>query len=236
MIWFSCFCCPSENFRLTPAAAAESWIDLVLAVRQPLSAPTCAKPSVSASGRRHPPRRWIPTEPPQAARPRVSSAVAAAATARAASDVFFDTDSSVGWTHSRMWGQIVNVTHAGRQPLRRDWSATMWTRRRRAMLIDVTTTGSAREPAMVDVARLAGVSHQTVSRVLNNHPNVRQETARRVRAAIAELELPAQPRRPGVGHRAQPAARRRRAEHHASSARRRCSRRSSGPPRRRASR
>jgi DNA-binding LacI/PurR family transcriptional regulator len=52
---------------------------------------------------------------------------------------------------------------------------------------DVTTTGSAREPAMVDVARLAGVSHQTVSRVLNNHPNVRLETARRVRAAIAEL-------------------------------------------------
>jgi DNA-binding LacI/PurR family transcriptional regulator len=40
---------------------------------------------------------------------------------------------------------------------------------------------------MVDVARLAGVSHQTVSRVLNNHPNVRAETARRVRAAIAEL-------------------------------------------------
>src|SRR3954469_9279223 len=40
---------------------------------------------------------------------------------------------------------------------------------------------------MVDVARLAGVSHQTVSRVLNNHPNVCQETARRVRAAIAEL-------------------------------------------------
>jgi DNA-binding LacI/PurR family transcriptional regulator len=52
---------------------------------------------------------------------------------------------------------------------------------------DMTTTGSAREPAMVDVARLAGVSHQTVSRVLNNHPNVRQDTARRVRAAIAEL-------------------------------------------------
>jgi DNA-binding LacI/PurR family transcriptional regulator len=49
------------------------------------------------------------------------------------------------------------------------------------------TTGNTREPAMVDVARLAGVSHQTVSRVLNNHPNVRVETARRVRAAIAEL-------------------------------------------------
>ena len=49
------------------------------------------------------------------------------------------------------------------------------------------TTENVRGPAMIDVARLAGVSHQTVSRVLNNHPNVRQETARRVRAAIAEL-------------------------------------------------
>jgi DNA-binding LacI/PurR family transcriptional regulator len=49
------------------------------------------------------------------------------------------------------------------------------------------TSESVREPAMVDVARLAGVSHQTVSRVLNNHPNVRADTARRVRAAIAEL-------------------------------------------------
>jgi DNA-binding LacI/PurR family transcriptional regulator len=49
------------------------------------------------------------------------------------------------------------------------------------------TTSNTRGPAMVDVARLAGVSHQTVSRVLNNHPNVRVETARRVRAAIVEL-------------------------------------------------
>ena len=40
---------------------------------------------------------------------------------------------------------------------------------------------------MVDVARLAGVSHQTVSRVLNNHPNVRQETARRVRGQFIGL-------------------------------------------------
>jgi len=44
-----------------------------------------------------------------------------------------------------------------------------------------------REPAMTDVARLAGVSHQTVSRVLNGHPNVRDQTRLRVRAAIAEL-------------------------------------------------
>ncbi|MFC7531043.1 LacI family DNA-binding transcriptional regulator [Actinoplanes sp. GCM10030250] len=40
---------------------------------------------------------------------------------------------------------------------------------------------------MTDVARLAGVSHQTVSRVLNDHPNVKEQTRMRVRAAIAEL-------------------------------------------------
>ncbi|WP_232832025.1 LacI family DNA-binding transcriptional regulator [Nocardiopsis sp. FIRDI 009] len=44
-----------------------------------------------------------------------------------------------------------------------------------------------RTPVMADVARLAGVSHQTVSRVLNGHPNVRTETVVRVRAAIEEL-------------------------------------------------
>jgi DNA-binding LacI/PurR family transcriptional regulator len=46
---------------------------------------------------------------------------------------------------------------------------------------------AVRNPAMTDVARLAGVSHQTVSRVLNDHPNVREQTRLRVRAAIAEL-------------------------------------------------
>lgn len=40
---------------------------------------------------------------------------------------------------------------------------------------------------MVDVARVAGVSHITVSRVLNGHPSVRPETRARVEAAIAEL-------------------------------------------------
>jgi len=42
-------------------------------------------------------------------------------------------------------------------------------------------------PLMVDVARRAGVSHQTVSRVLNNHPHVRPETRAGVLAAIADL-------------------------------------------------
>ncbi len=41
--------------------------------------------------------------------------------------------------------------------------------------------------AMTDVARLAGVSHQTVSRVLNDHPNVRPQTKLRVQAAMTEL-------------------------------------------------
>ena len=40
---------------------------------------------------------------------------------------------------------------------------------------------------MTDVAALAGVSHQTVSRVLNNHPNVAERTRLRVLAAITEL-------------------------------------------------
>ncbi|MFI2710597.1 LacI family DNA-binding transcriptional regulator [Micromonospora sp. NPDC018662] len=41
---------------------------------------------------------------------------------------------------------------------------------------------------MRDVARLAGVSNQTVSRVLNAHPHVRDDTRRRVLAAVRELD------------------------------------------------
>lgn len=40
---------------------------------------------------------------------------------------------------------------------------------------------------MSDVAAVAGVSHQTVSRVLNGHPSVRPETRQRVLDAIAQL-------------------------------------------------
>ncbi len=40
---------------------------------------------------------------------------------------------------------------------------------------------------MSDVAAIAGVSHQTVSRVLNDHPAVRPETRERVLAAISTL-------------------------------------------------
>ena len=46
-----------------------------------------------------------------------------------------------------------------------------------------------RRPAvMSDVGRLAGVSHQTVSRVINGSPHVREETRQRVIAAMRELD------------------------------------------------
>lgn len=44
-----------------------------------------------------------------------------------------------------------------------------------------------RPPSMADVAARAGVSHQTVSRVLNGHAYVRPDTRDRVLAAIDEL-------------------------------------------------
>lgn len=51
----------------------------------------------------------------------------------------------------------------------------------------VTKTTPRRNPVMRDVARLAGVSHQTVSRVLNDSPLVSDELRRRVREAIDQL-------------------------------------------------
>ena len=60
----------------------------------------------------------------------------------------------------------------------------------------MSTSRRARHPVMADVAALAGVSHQTVSRVLNDHPYVTQDTRERVTRAIAEL-----------GYRRNPAAR-----------------------------
>jgi len=57
----------------------------------------------------------------------------------------------------------------------------------------VTATGDSGRAAAAasirDVARLAGVSHMTVSRVLNNHPNVSEVTRARVEQAIAELRF-----------------------------------------------
>src|SRR5688572_5281788 len=47
---------------------------------------------------------------------------------------------------------------------------------------------SARRPSIRDVARLANVSYQTVSRVLNDHPSVRPETRERVQQVMADLQ------------------------------------------------
>lgn len=49
------------------------------------------------------------------------------------------------------------------------------------------THSQLRPPTMADVARQAGVSHQTVSRVLGDHPNVRDETRAKVLRAIEEM-------------------------------------------------
>ena len=49
------------------------------------------------------------------------------------------------------------------------------------------TTPPPRAPVMHDVARLAGVSHQTVSRVINGSPRLRPETRQRVERAIEQL-------------------------------------------------
>lgn len=46
---------------------------------------------------------------------------------------------------------------------------------------------SDRAPNIRDVARVAGVSYQTVSRLLNDSPSIRPETRARVQAAIDEL-------------------------------------------------
>jgi DNA-binding LacI/PurR family transcriptional regulator len=46
---------------------------------------------------------------------------------------------------------------------------------------------ASRAAAMSDVGRVAGVSHQTVSRVINGSPNVRPETRERVIAAMDAL-------------------------------------------------
>lgn len=53
-----------------------------------------------------------------------------------------------------------------------------------------------RAPTVRNVAARAGVSHQTVSRVINNHPSVSAATRERVSDAIGEL-----------GYRPNPAAR-----------------------------
>src|SRR5919108_4894488 len=51
-----------------------------------------------------------------------------------------------------------------------------------------TRDGRRRTAVMADVAKLAGVSHQTVWRVINDSAHVRPETRRRVLAAMRQLD------------------------------------------------
>ena len=46
----------------------------------------------------------------------------------------------------------------------------------------------AKQATLVDVAERAGVSYQTVSRVINDHPNVAASTRARILKAIEELQ------------------------------------------------
>ena len=47
---------------------------------------------------------------------------------------------------------------------------------------------TGRRPSIRDVARLADVSYQTVSRVLNDHPSVRPETRQRILEVMEQLQ------------------------------------------------
>ena len=58
---------------------------------------------------------------------------------------------------------------------------------------DLPTGRGGRAANIFDVARLAGVSHQTVSRVINEMPNVRPATRARVERAIAQLHYSPSP-------------------------------------------
>src|SRR5690606_17583935 len=62
LIWFSCFCCASENLRLNSGATSASFTERVLAVRHSLSAPTWLKPTVIAPSPAVPP---APSPPPE---------------------------------------------------------------------------------------------------------------------------------------------------------------------------
>lgn len=61
----------------------------------------------------------------------------------------------------------------------------IWQRRRAEG--DTIDTSDRRPATIVDVAREAGVSFKTVSRVLNGEPNVRAETRTRVMEAVVQL-------------------------------------------------
>src|SRR5690606_29746278 len=61
----------------------------------------------------------------------------------------------------------------------------------------VPSSQGALRMSITEVAKLAGVSTSTVSRVINNHPRVAPETAAAVRKAMDTLSYAPSDRRPG---------------------------------------
>src|SRR5688572_15680431 len=76
---------------------------------------------------------------------------------------------------------MMAVDRTGRQPPRSNGSEPV-ARGQRARI------ARPRRASMADVARLAGVSSQTVSRVSNGHPSVIAATREQVLAAMAQLD------------------------------------------------
>lgn len=62
-------------------------------------------------------------------------------------------------------------------------------------------SGGERKPTINDVARLAGVSKKTVSRVINRSPFVKAETRERISAIIAEIGFSPDPQARGLAFR-----------------------------------
>ncbi|WP_430419547.1 LacI family DNA-binding transcriptional regulator [Phenylobacterium sp.] len=60
--------------------------------------------------------------------------------------------------------------------------------------------GLRRRPTINDIARLAGVSKKTVSRVINASPFVRDDTRERIQAVIAELGFAPDPQARGLAY------------------------------------
>src|SRR5215218_4110823 len=65
---------------------------------------------------------------------------------------------------------------------------------------DGASEGPRRRPTINDIARLAGVSKKTVSRVINASPFVRADTRERIEAVIAELGYAPDPQARGLAY------------------------------------
>jgi len=61
--------------------------------------------------------------------------------------------------------------------------------------------GAERKPTINDVARLAGVSKKTVSRVINRSPFVKETTRQRIEAIIDEIGFSPDPQARGLAFR-----------------------------------